>query len=340
MQYLYHYFERGREPFQNISAIPIEEAKAVLRHLRQMNPAFADLKDDLTIAWFLRRRKELEELARNLFRQKGGRPLLAVPHYLSFGPSEYLKGWYMEPAFIKIPLQEFALDTLSFCYGDIFPTFSSKYDDGKEYQRQIYTYDEIMEIIARYGRPEEWNADGAHGPERYIEVHAWSDDPIERYVKKGLRMRRYSRADQEVVWELHNLALHQVGAHVGNGPWDADFQDIHRVYINSGGEFLVGEVGGQLVAMGAIRPTSRTHAEVKRMRVHPDYQRQGYGQAILTELEATAKRLGFEVLHLDTTTKQVAAQRFYEKNGFVRTGMRRYAGFDYLLYEKRLKDTR
>lgn len=153
-----------------------------------------------------------------------------------------------------------------------------------------------------------------------------------------LYIRRYRPQDKAAVWDLHNVALHQVGAHAGNGPWDDDLHDIEGVYLKAGGDFLVGELGGTIVAMGAIRPTSQTRAEVKRMRVAPQYQRRGFGQAMLTALEEAAKRLGFETLHLDTTVKQVAAQRLYEKNGFKQVGRAELAGFECILYEKRVTD--
>ena len=38
------------------------------------------------------------------------------------------------------------------------------------------------------------------------------------------------------------------------------------------------------------------------MRVHPDHQRCGLGQAILDRLEASAIKLGLRELVLDTTT--------------------------------------
>lgn len=34
----------------------------------------------------------------------------------------------------------------------------------------------------KYGLPQDWNDDGAHGPERYIEVHVWSDETIKKYA--------------------------------------------------------------------------------------------------------------------------------------------------------------
>jgi hypothetical protein len=56
--------------------------------------------------------------------------------------------------------------------------------DGKEYRRKLYTYDEILKIIEKYGLPQDWNDDGTFGPERYIEAHVWSDDPIEKYINE------------------------------------------------------------------------------------------------------------------------------------------------------------
>lgn len=160
--------------------------------------------------------------------------------------------------------------------------------------------------------------------------------PRARDVQMRLTIRRYRPEDHDAVWELHNVALHQVGAHAGNGPWDDDLHDIERVYIDAGGEFLVGELDGRIVAMGAIRPLGEGRAEVKRMRVHPDYQRRGFGQAILTALEETARRAGFRILTLDTTVKQVAAQRLYEKNGFRPVHRAVLAGFECIIYEKEI----
>ena len=62
------------------------------------------------------------------------------------------------------------------------PTFN--YDDGKEYRKKVYMYDELLEIIKKYGMPQEWNDDGKYGPERYIEAHIWSDKVIHKYVQK------------------------------------------------------------------------------------------------------------------------------------------------------------
>lgn len=96
--------------------------------------------------------------------------------------SPWLSTWYENMAFIKIPIKEFDTSTLSFTYGDSHPTFSPRVNDEKEYRKKLYTYEEIQDIINRYGLPQDWNNDGKYGPERYIEVHIWSDKTIKNYV--------------------------------------------------------------------------------------------------------------------------------------------------------------
>ena len=152
----------------------------------------------------------------------------------------------------------------------------------------------------------------------------------------SLKIRRYEEYDHDEVWALHNLALQSTGAHVGNGPWDADLHHIRSVYIDGGGEFLVGLQNGMIVAMGAMKRSSEDAAEIKRMRVHPEFQRRGFGRAILRSLEARAIELRYRTLHLDTTVQQVAAQKLYSKAGYVETGRRKLDGFDVILYERPL----
>ena len=90
--------------------------------------------------------------------------------------------------------------------------------------------------------------------------------------------------------------------------------------------------------MGALKRITASRAEIKRMRVHPVWQRRGFGQAILFALEERARHFGYQELVLDTTIQQNAAQRLYEKNGYqlMRTG--EVAGFTGLFYAKKLSE--
>jgi len=152
----------------------------------------------------------------------------------------------------------------------------------------------------------------------------------------ALRIRRYQPSDRDAVWALHEDALSAVGAHAGHGPWDDDLHDIEAVYLGTGGDFLVGVVAGRIAAMGALKRTAPSRAEIKRMRVRPALQGQGFGQALLSALEHRARDLGYRTLHLDTTTRQEAARHLYVKNGYHEVRRSAWQGLHMIFYEKAL----
>jgi GNAT superfamily N-acetyltransferase len=177
-------------------------------------------------------------------------------------------------------------------------------------------------------------------------------------VHPPLTCRRYQAGDHAAVADLHVLALQAAGSYADRGPWDGDLNNIERAYLESG-DFVVGIVAEEIVAMGALRlapPTSAAVAaadaiavrgaaegptrlpartcELKRMRVHPGHQRRGYGTAILTGLLRRAAQLGFERAVLDTTTRQTAAAALYRKHGFVETGTTTMFDMDCLLFAR------
>ncbi len=149
-----------------------------------------------------------------------------------------------------------------------------------------------------------------------------------------MHIRRYEPSDKRAVRRLHDDALNEVGAHLGAGPWDDDLDDIEGVYLDSGGEFLVGILEGEVVAMGAVKRVSPDAAEVKRMRVRPGLQGRGYGQAMLDALHYRAWELGYTTLHLDTTVQQRAARHLYTKNGYREVGHGKVGPFDCVFYER------
>jgi ribosomal protein S18 acetylase RimI-like enzyme len=159
-------------------------------------------------------------------------------------------------------------------------------------------------------------------------------------MSQPIVLRRYEPRDFEQANALHVRALVAVGAYLGEGLWDDDLRRIEEIYLRDRGEFLVGDDPldpTRIVAMGALRKTTATRAEVKRMRVHADYQGRGYGRQILAALEARANELGYTTLHLDTSTVQAAARRLYEGAGYreVRRGVIR--GLEIIYYEKHLR---
>ena len=151
-----------------------------------------------------------------------------------------------------------------------------------------------------------------------------------------LRIRRYEDGDHDAVWALHNHALHHVGAHGGSGPWDDDLHAIRRVYLQQRGEFIVGLLDDELVAMGALLCTGPQRAEIKRMRVAPHVQGRGFGRRILERLETRATERGYTHLHLDTTAQQLAAKALYRSHRYRETAREARDRFELIFFEKSL----
>ena len=154
-----------------------------------------------------------------------------------------------------------------------------------------------------------------------------------------LQIRRYRSGDRARVRALHDLALQDAGAHLGTGRWDADLDAIEDVYLGGGGEFLVGTLAQEIVAIGALRRTGPRDAVLTRMRVTPRLQGQGHGTQMLLRLEARARELGITRLRLDTTTRQRAAQALYRRHGFTVAGTGHEGPFQVIFFEKDLAAT-
>lgn len=168
---LVHYHEAARGPFLTLSDLPPDEARRVTVELASRSTGILGVRT----AAYVDRRLELESIARDAFVALGGRPQRARPHYMVLGECPWLATWYEEPATVRCPVDAFDPATLSFTYGDLFPTFSPHVRDGREYRGRLYTLDQVVELVGRLGLPQEWNPDGALGPERYVEVQVWAD---------------------------------------------------------------------------------------------------------------------------------------------------------------------
>jgi ribosomal protein S18 acetylase RimI-like enzyme len=150
-----------------------------------------------------------------------------------------------------------------------------------------------------------------------------------------LVLRRYEPSDLQAVWALHQHASQVAGVPTPE-PYFSDLHDVEGAFLNRGGECVVGAYQGQMVAMGGLKRTAGDGAEIVRMRVHPDFQRQGFGSAILRHLEQCAAELGYKTLHRETLVVQEAAQQFYRRHGYRGVGRGYKDAFDVLCFEKPL----
>ena len=83
------------------------------------------------------------------------------------------------------------------------------------------------------------------------------------------------------------------------------------------GAFVVGFEDGVAVCCGGVKRLPDGACEIKRMFVVDGARGRGVARALLGELEARARALGYEVARLDTGPRQARAQRMYERAGYV-----------------------
>ncbi len=74
------------------------------------------------------------------------------------------------------------------------------------------------------------------------------------------------------------------------------------------------DVNGTLIAFGYICGTGLLHGYMEDIIVHPDYQNQGVGIALVNKLLEEAERMGLEIV---TVTFAAEHTGFYEKSGFI-----------------------
>lgn len=186
-------------------------------------------------------------------------------------------------------------------------------------------------------------------------VRLEDEPPVWRFG--DLRIRRYHAADHGTVLALHREGLAQVGLRPGDGVYyDHDFFRMEDIYLRNDGEFLVGELGARIVAMGGLRradliPGGHARAfggyapgarklnavEMVRLRVLPAVQRRGYGAALVRALEERAAEYGYRVLRADTTELQAPALALYRKFGWRETRRETIGGIVNIYIEKPLR---
>ena len=178
--YLYHYFEKERGPFLNLSDLTDDEAIQLLNDYSTKNRKMArDFKGN---GQYIFDRRIVEKRAYSMFIRKGGKPKRQAPYYGILSENELEEGyeWFDDCGVIKIPIDEFDKSTLSFTYGDSFPTFKPWREEESEYN--LYTYDEIIDILEKQGMPPLRTEDMSWWSDHtYIEAQVWSDETVNRY---------------------------------------------------------------------------------------------------------------------------------------------------------------
>ena len=77
-----------------------------------------------------------------------------------------------------------------------------------------------------------------------------------------------------------------------------------------------------MAGSAALRVVAGDVGQLKRMYLRPHLRGKGHGRALLDRVLDWARDHGLAAVELDTVDSMHAAQRLYERAGFVRTGER------------------
>lgn len=98
-----------------------------------------------------------------------------------------------------------------------------------------------------------------------------------------------------------------------------DLRDIAGFYQSGAGNFWLAQAGNQVIGCIALKDIGNRQAALRKMFVASQWRGAAHGVAknLLHTLIAWAQQQQLQQIYLGTTAQFLAAQRFYEKNGFV-----------------------
>ena len=146
-------------------------------------------------------------------------------------------------------------------------------------------------------------------------------------------IRLYEDRDQDEVWRLHVEAQTELGFPYDIPEIDGDLKQIPQAYGQAGAQFWVADAGAGPIATAGVRRVDTETAELKRMRVTATYRRKGVAEHLLRTAERFCREQGYTRIVLETTERQEAARRLYEKSGYAPSGTRllgTLTAFDYV----------
>jgi len=113
------------------------------------------------------------------------------------------------------------------------------------------------------------------------------------------------------------LALHLAGMHANSPAGSVFALDLSGLQLPEVTAWSVW-ADGRIAGIGALKMLGDDSAEIKSMRTHPDFLRQGAGAALLDHIIATARVRGLRRLSLETGTGPAfePALALYRRRGF------------------------
>ena len=131
-------------------------------------------------------------------------------------------------------------------------------------------------------------------------------------------IRDWQKRDRHDAARVINNVLAEYGL-----PWqpteaDRDVMEVEKAYLQTGGEFWVVELQGDIVGTAAYYPIFRGDkaVEIRKMYLLPQFRGKGLGRYLLHQLENAIANKGFREIWIETASVLSEAVVLYEKNGY------------------------
>ncbi|MBP6884495.1 MAG: GNAT family N-acetyltransferase [Candidatus Pacebacteria bacterium] len=126
------------------------------------------------------------------------------------------------------------------------------------------------------------------------------------------KIKKVSESDSQTITELATT----LPGFKPNPEWDYDLSSLQEVYIDSGGMIEVAKENGKIVGCIAVKRNEDDIAELKRLRVFPDYQGKGIGTNLFQDALDFCSKENFEKIIADTQKNNKKAISLLKKFGF------------------------
>ena len=134
-------------------------------------------------------------------------------------------------------------------------------------------------------------------------------------------IRPAERRDDAAIAAIIRAVMPEFGA---DGPGfaihDAEVDSMHAAYSGSGRAYFVVDLDGTVCGGGGIAPLDGEPGvcELRKMYFLPALRGRGAGAALMRRCLDAARAQGYRRCYLETLTGMDAAQKLYEKSGFMR----------------------
>ncbi|MCD6093982.1 MAG: GNAT family N-acetyltransferase [Candidatus Omnitrophica bacterium] len=134
-----------------------------------------------------------------------------------------------------------------------------------------------------------------------------------------MHIRRFRAQDNQKVKRFINSILKKEFPGLASVYSENDLKDIKRHYSGKREGFFVAIDNDKIIGTGGIKEDDKVEnkALLRRIFIHPNYRRKGYGLKILDKAIEFCKAQGYSTIIFRSTSKMSAANNLVRKRGFV-----------------------